>query len=241
MLEYVFACILLGIGIAVDVSLATIAMYTRFSRFSDGISWASKVTTTHILFPMIGYYGFVYLYRTLPTLDLWLGLVAAVFIFWFLFSAFAEIQEDDEAEADNVTPISWAVVLAVSWDALWSGPAKSAQALSWTPAEVFWSFIIAGLIVGVVALASVRLAVSMNKADNASQKRPTQRAKRETVASWLEFSVIGYFGFLALVRYVFDLNRPWPLVLLASAAFWAPLFWIRRTRIIDARAAKYCE
>jgi len=238
-MEYIFACILLGIGIAVDVTLATIAMYPRFQRISLGFNWISKVTFTHILFPMIGYYGFAYVYRMMPELNLILGLVAAIAIFWFLGSAFRELRDLDSPDTGSYKDISWVIVLGVSWDALWSGPAKSAQAINWTNIEVFLSFIIAGAVVALFAYLSVVIAVYMNRTDLTKPANFKRRAQRETGAACLEYSVIGYFGLLAIDRYIIGLNTYWPLLLAASFILWALLFLINWKSLVQAREHKY--
>jgi len=239
MFSYEVACILLGLGIAVDVSLATIAMYPRFKYMSDGYSWATKVTATHVAFPMIGYYGFVYLYRIAPQLDLLLGIVATLAVFWFLVTAFRELFEADEPDTGHHSMISWATVLAVSWDALWSGPAKSAQALGWSAWEVFFSFIIAGAIVGGVALLAIFLSVRLNARAVTSSQSLKTRARREVMAAWLEFSVIGYFGLLAFFRYVLGSNISWLAILAGSFFIWSGPFLLRAKTLQDARLAKY--
>ncbi|HMO77809.1 MAG TPA: hypothetical protein PKA42_00685 [Candidatus Paceibacterota bacterium] len=165
---------LMGVGIAIDVMLATVSKFR-----DDDLSfrnWTLPIMATHIGFPAIGYYGFWGLSQAYPALNPILGIVGALFVLLFLYEVAGEwigyepkfgISESigklfgfEENDARRLVAI-----MAVSWDALWSGPAKAAQAVTggWTDSEVGWSFIIAGLVVAIAAQMSLRLALWMRK------------------------------------------------------------------------------
>lgn len=232
MLYYVFASILLGLGIAVDVALATIGMARLLVDRTNRRFWIRNVTFTHIVLPMIGYYGFAVATRTVRGLELPLGLAATAMVAWFLGQQFATWLKAEEHTATE--QLTFFPVLAVSWDALWSGPAKSAQAVGWAPLQILFSFFIAGAVVATVAIWSAHFALWLLPRLISTTERRKQ-AIREIIALWVEFSVIGFFGVLAILRYVFQSNvGPFP-VLLCSLAISALPFLAFRHRLYAAR------
>jgi TctA family transporter len=88
-------------------------------------------------------------------------------------------------------------VLAVSWDALWSGPAKAAQATAgnWNDYQVVLSFAIAGVVVALVAELALTLTKRLRRKhfDN-----PYTLARNNIIGKFFELSVIGGFGILSL-------------------------------------------
>ncbi|KQZ61473.1 hypothetical protein ASD67_19860 [Sphingopyxis sp. Root1497] len=235
--SYLMASGLLGAGIAVDVAMATLAMGRWLIDRDNARYWVRAVTATHIVFPMIGYYGFAWAYHDLPAVRAVLGVLALLLVAWFLFGQFRSwINADDAAAADRT--ISFVAILAVSWDALWSGPAKSAQAIAWSTEAILFSFVIAGAVVGAVAVAATRFAAHLypSLVDEAARKR---QARRDFVALWIEFSVIAYFGVLAFARYVALWPITWPILLAIVAAASLLLFLPFRDRIISVRSLIY--
>ncbi|MFZ2149598.1 MAG: hypothetical protein WAV15_00340 [Minisyncoccia bacterium] len=198
--------VLMGLGIAIDVSIATVSKFRdRSMRMTN---WTLPIMSTHIVFPAVGYYMFWGLGKQFAFLSPVLGIVGFAFVFAFVYEVVCEaagkeavfgisawlsrvmgLREDDSRR--------FIAILAVSWDALWSGPAKAAQAIAgrWTTLEVVLSFAIAGLTVAVVAQAALVIA------------RLLRRKKFQSVeqmATWffwgkhVELSVIGGFGVLSL-------------------------------------------
>ncbi len=200
--------ILMGVGIAIDVAMATVSKFR--DRTMSFQNWTLPIMGTHILFPAFGYYGFWGLRKEFSALTPVLGFVGFIFVFLFVYEVVCEaigkepvfgisswfsdrmgLKEDDTRRI--------IAILAVSWDALWSGPAKAAQAAAgnWTIMEVVLSFPVAGMTVALVAEASLAVA------------RILQRKKFESseeMAWWFvwgkyfELSVIGGFGVLSLIQ-----------------------------------------
>lgn len=228
LLEYFFASVLLGGGIAIDVALATVAMRRLLHDRRTRRFWVLGVTSTHVVFPMVGYYGFAYFYRAAPTLHAAFGVMASLLIAIFLFKLFeAWVRQPEDQPARGYT-VTLGAIVAVSWDALWSGPAKSAQAIVWSPIEIFLSFIIAGAIVGLIAWLTTSLVTSRATGES----RNLQRIGPRFVSMTLEFAIILYFGVLAIVRYVVESDAPWPYVLMASVLASAALFLVFHREII---------
>jgi hypothetical protein len=201
-----FPSILMGVGIAIDVMLATISKFR-----DDDLSfknWTFPIMATHIGFPAVGYYGFWGATQAWPWLGPTFGIIGAVFVVLFIYEVFSDwighepvfgisatvgkrfgFEEDDARRG--------VAIMAVSWDALWSGPAKAAQATTggWTDFEVACSFVIAGLVVAAAAQMSLKLALRLRrqKFDNASKM-----SNYSVFGMFAETSVIGGFGVLSL-------------------------------------------
>jgi hypothetical protein len=224
---FLAASALLGVGIAIDVALATFAMQNRLQVKRQKYIWILGVTFTHTAFPMIGYYGFAYIYKVFPYFHILIGLMSACLIVIFLArQLLGWVREQGADCADEAVSLS--AIVAVSWDALWSGPAKSSQAIGWSALEIFLSFLIAGAIVGIVALVVVWL-ISGSRAEDGVRLSPS--IPQRLFFMWAEFSVIGYFGVLALMRYVVGSTIAWPAILAASLAGGAAILYPFKTTI----------
>ena len=204
---FLLPSILMGLGIAIDVAIATVA------RFRDGTmgfrNWTLPVALTHILLPAIGYYSWWYLGSEFESWRLALGLIAFAMIALFLYEAFCEW-----IDSEPVVALSWftdrifgdveagtknqvIMIMAVSMDALWSGPAKAAQAESggWTPIEVFVSFFIAGAVVALVAQLALMVARALNRARFEDNNR---LATYLVGGKFFEATILFGFGILSL-------------------------------------------
>ena len=91
-----------------------------------------------------------------------------------------------------------------------SSPAKHAQVIGWPE---FWIWILL-LLVGVFV--SVLAIVSLSFALYAQQSNEESRISR-WLSLWVQYSVIGYFGLLAILRYTLNIHIYWWQVLLLSA------------------------
>lgn len=204
----------MGFGIAIDVTLATLA---RFRHKSMGWkNWTLPITITHVLFPAFGYYVFWGLSELFNWLAFILGVSGALLVSLFLYEAFCEWSgrtarfsisgwlEERINRFGLAVPVLWATILAVSWDALFSGPAKAAQAqvANWTAFEVSISFIIAGITVAVIAQLAL---VATNHLRYLVESRWGGKLEHEhkivmfnISGKYLEATVIGGFGVLAL-------------------------------------------
>lgn len=198
---------LMGLGIAIDVAIATI------SRFRDPTmgfrNWTLPVAIAHILLPAFGYYGWWFLGQQFHALALILGLLAFAMIAVFIYEATCEwINSEPLVSLEPITDWSFkhfgsetkgrlVMVLAVSMDALWSGPAKAAQAESgqWSSFEVLISFFIAGSVVALVAELSLLVAFVLRRA---SFNNTNQLAHFLVGGKFLEVTILFAFGLLSL-------------------------------------------
>jgi len=231
MLYFIVACIILGLGIGLDVFLATLSR-VKYLTPARGLTWIRRITATHIAFPMVGYYGFIELFRIFPALRGILGLTAVSLILYFLVDVIKGWFEIGE-ECQDRDPFSWAVVLSVSWDALFSGPAKSAQAINWNYQEVLASFFISGLIVATMTIIAVRLTLSIHKAvlEHTTSSVNTH-IRYQIVMMFAEVSIFLYFGILAFARYSLSSDIPSWQVGLISILSCSLLYFCLRHRLL---------
>jgi len=204
LIHFWIPCILMGFGIAIDVIIATI---TQFKNKALSVkSWSLPISGTHILFPAIGYYGFWAIQKNYPGASFVLGLAGFVLVALFVYEVFCEAADLEPKFAISKWFSKLAglkqkdarliiAILAVSWDALWSGPAKAAQTAGWSNSEVVWSFFVAGIVVFAIAQIALRVAFKLREikfADANAMGRFTFWGK------YTELSVIGGFGVLSL-------------------------------------------
>jgi hypothetical protein len=206
-IDILFACLLMGLGIGIDVALATFVRASSMKDIRTISLWLLGVTLTHTLFPMAGYLIAYFSISILPLITPLVGVLAFLFIAYFVKEELLNIK-------DNSAPslmVNFALILAVSWDALWSGPAKSAQVVNWPEYWVWASFLIVGLVVLIFASLSLWLAkrvkINFIKLDGLPFE----------LGPWLQLSVVSYFGLLALLRYTFQFDVIEWQVLIASS------------------------
>lgn len=204
--SFLIPSILMGIGVAIDVALATLA------KFQDNSltwrNWTFPVTVTHISFPAFGYFLFWSLEGAFPIAHSALGIIGFILVAFFLYEVICESIDKkpvfgisgwigDKLGFSGSDARTFVAVLAVSWDALWSGPAKAAQASAgnWTNIEVVLSFIIAGVVVATIAETALSIAKLLRKQRFSNDQ---QLASFSIVGKYFELSVIGGFGVLSL-------------------------------------------
>ncbi len=222
---FVFASMLMGMGIAIDVAMATVSKFQ--DRSTTFWNWTLPIMATHIGFPALGYYGFWGLRYEFPGLSSALGVVGFLFVLAFVYEVVCETIGIEpvfgiSSSFSNMMGLKendtrrFIAILAVSWDALWSGPAKAAQAAAgnWTTAEVVLSFPVAGVTVAVIAQLSLIVARLL-------QKQKFESANE--MASWffwgkyVELSVIGGFGVLSLMQVLANgVNLYWSVAIAAA-------------------------
>lgn len=189
--DYLLACLIMGLGIGIDVAIATALRAHALQQQKMTYLWIIGVTTTHTVFPMAGYLLTYFSIQSLPVITPLVGVLASGLIAWFLYDEL--FSEDDEANGQQLM-VTLGLILAVSWDALWSGPAKSAQVVGWSEILIWISFLLVGLVVMVFAIAAYNLAKQFCKATQL-------RGSTLILLQWIQYSVISYFGLLAFIRY----------------------------------------
>lgn len=209
LLDFALASALMGLGIGFDVALATVARAGQLRTFRMVLLWVVGVSLTHTLFPMIGYLMAYFSVQVLPGMTPVIGVLAFTCIFVYLKGELQELANPEEQGEGRQLLVTLGLILAVSWDALWSGPAKSAQVIGWPEFLVWGSFLVVGGLVSLLAIFSLRFAHQINQY---SQRRPAM----QWGGLWIQYSVIAYFGLLAMLRYTLDVNLQWWQILMVA-------------------------
>lgn len=207
----------MGLGIGADVALATFLRANAMANKRTAFFWILGVTLTHTLFPMVGYLLAHFSINNAPLISPIIGILAFSFIAFFITqelevgSGFGDDKSEQGKSAQNGQVfVSLGLILTVSWDALWSGPAKSAQVIGWPEFWIWASFLIIGLVVTLFSISSYYIAKRV--ALNFQQPNWIQF----DLGQWVQLSVISYFGLLALLRYTFDIQWLWWKLLIIS-------------------------
>ena len=227
--EFILASLIMGCGIGADVAIATFVRAHQLSKQKQTLYWVVGVTSTHTVFPMLGYLLAYFSIQSIPLLTPIVGVLAFLFIAYFLLQELKDYLSADEGGCvDRQSLVTFALILAVSWDALWSGPAKSAQVVNW-PNELVWiSFILVGFLVALCAYAGLFLA---KRFKNVS----AESSVFIVLGLWIQYSVIAYFGLLALLRYTLSVTiNDWQVFLISSGivAIMMMLLFIRNQKIL---------
>ncbi len=231
----------MGFGIGIDVTLATVAKFRDQTLTFN--NWTRWIMLTHIGFPMCGYYVFWGLGQAYPGANFWLGLIGFAFVALFVYEVFCG--------ALGVTPVvglsdamtrlipikkenaaRFIQIMAVSWDALWSGPAKAAQTVGWSLTLVNLSFVIAALVVGGMAHYSLKGAFWLRKRNFADSET---MARRIVWAKLVELSVIGGFGVLSLWNGVWGGGNIYASIIMALVFLGVLFIWYHMELMDRAR------
>ena len=222
--DFVTACLVMGMGIGTDVAIATIVSARQLKTTRTIMCWIIGVSLTHTLFPMIGYLLTYFSIQVMPMLTPIVGVIAFGFIAHFLWHEFKEMADEDDpsTQDDRQLLVSFGLILAVSWDALWSGPAKSAQVIGWPELLVWVSFLVVGMMVALCAISSLYFSkrfatVSQEQHQKVQNKQDPVAIKAQRVAIWLQYSIIAYFGLLAVLRYTLGVNIAWWQILMLAS------------------------
>ncbi|NTS76461.1 hypothetical protein HR060_06220 [Catenovulum sp. SM1970] len=191
MFDYVYACGLMALAIGTDVVMATLLQRQALQKHGLLNTWLVGVSLSHTLLPAAGYLLTLASMHFIPTITPWVGVFAFVCIAIFLYQEFTASDEDVDS-LSHFRLITFALILTVSWDALWSGPAKSAQVVGWQQWHIISSFFVVGLLVWSMAKFSLWVA---------QFKFPIASSYGVWLGRWLQFSVLGYFAGKALVLY----------------------------------------
>jgi len=208
--DFVTASLLMGIGIGSDVAIATFARANQLATLRTAVIWIIGVSLTHTLFPMLGYLLTYFSLQLQPNIEPIVGLIAFSFILFYLIGELTDFINPQQNSQDRQILVTLGLILAVSWDALWSGPAKSAQVIGWPELFVWMSFIVVGVFVSILAIISLNFALRF-------KHFVKDKEGARWFIYWLQYTVIGYFGLLALFNYTLGLQFYWWQTLLSSA------------------------
>jgi hypothetical protein len=221
--EFLTASFLMGLAIGLDAAIATSGRARNLLDQRQALAWLAAITATHTLFPLVGYLGSYYGLQSQPALSPLIGVLAFALIAYFVLQ---ELQTAKRSSVATDIPdlssgwlVNGAMIVAVSWDALWSGPAKSAQVVDWPEVAIWASFVIVGLTVA--SLCSVALLAMRTVLCEVS-------FRYQRVLQWLQLTAISYFAWLALLRYTFASTLPALSILIVAGLLMAIALWFVR-------------
>ena len=216
-IDFISSCVLMAIGIGLDASIATACQVSQMNTRRFMVFWIAGVTLTHTVFPMLGYMSSYQSLQYFPSITGLIGLLAFLLIVIFLYQEFASLL-DTTKDNTYLNPKNFlaniGVLLAVSWDALWSGPAKSAQVIHWTPLAVWLSFVVVGIFIFLMTSATYRLSTVID----------ITLSRWVYPIKWVQYSVITYFALLAITRYTLNMNLHALLLAITGMAIISALF-----------------
>ncbi len=232
--------VMMGLGIAVDVAVATLAMYRKFGSSRAKSAWIFGVGASHILLPVLSgaatagaetggeKIGYGEIAQR--------GLSAAGFAILAKF-LYGEIKGDEEGEGEDVDVIGSldasflkyiAAVWSVSVDAAISGPAKWEQARTakWGHNNILTSIVIGGLTVSLVAALALKGAEMLHKkyGDEGSKDIDKKLGKMDRPLLFVESLALNYFGTNALMNGTFKMDLSPASIAVLDTAFTATMF-----------------
>ena len=205
-----------GLGIAIDVAVATLAMYRQLDTVKKQTMWTAGVGLSHILLPVLsgtvtaGLEGASNQTNYADILNRSLSAGGFGLIMKFLYGEINGDEEDEENTEEsilNAKDISkyLAAIWAVSVDAAVSGPAKYKQASNqnWSVDKTMKSAAIGGLTVSLVAFSALQLANKLRDkfADNTNVEDFLE--KHDETILGIEAFILNYFGVDALLNGTF--------------------------------------
>jgi hypothetical protein len=233
---------LMGVGIAIDVAIATIVRFRSSSlTFSN---WCLPITATHIILPAIGFYAWWFFGALSSYLLFPLGIVASLLVGVFLYEQVCNWSGNEavvklpvlftgEPNTEEGVRGNWVTILAVSVDAAASGPAKAsvASTYDWTSLEVAISFLVAGAVVFLIAQVALFIARTLGRI---CFTNVPYLARWLMVGAWLEVSVIGGFCILSFWLAIHSLNigigigNLWIAIAMSGTIFFITFYRLRK-------------
>lgn len=222
----------LGTGLAIDVSIATIARYR--DRSLSFLNWTLPIAAYHVAFQAIGFLLFWEFLKEYPYLGPLIGTCGFLLVFALVYEILCKVRGViprisisglltkvwNIDEADSRRRI---VQIAVSLDALVSGPATSmvAKTMSLSTNEALVLFVLAGVVVAIITQGALLLSKRLGLVQFSSIGI---LAYWFTIGTFVELSVIGGFGILSLWGGVSQTANLY--VSIGIAAFLLALFFI---------------
>lgn len=217
---FFFISVLSGLGIAIDVFVATLAMYRKLNTPKKKALWAALVGGSHIALPVAtgsmawgSQKGFGQEDRT-DLVSKGISVVGFAAITKFLWDELTDDDDDDENEGEEDGDIlnakNWKALALAVWgvsaDAAFSGPAKADQTMieGWSIKKTLISAGIGGVTVAAVALAGIAIADYLRNSSNENVESFLE--ENEDLAMNLETLVLNYFGTNGLLNGALGLN-----------------------------------
>lgn len=153
----VLNCLASGLSIAVDAMAATLTQIKDFTCNKHLVQWVAGLTASHITLPMVGLY--MGTRDCLVSANIFAGgfyMLGCAAMTWLTFNALGKLTGASK-EGDGISSGTFqsfgaymAALCGVSVDALVHGIGVSSMASDWSQTEVYSSFPIKGLVVGLL-------------------------------------------------------------------------------------------
>jgi len=221
--KFVWLSVSSGIGIAIDVAIATLAMWKDLDTREKKLIWTGGVGLSHIFLPIISgslAYGADKTGEKLSSNPLIISQGISSLAAAAVYNHTTNIIKDEESEEEfdfnykNIADLLLKI-WAVSADAFATGPAKykQTQTENWSPNKTLSSVCIGGLTVMSIALMCQKMSdnfrekVNQNRdLLNESDKILTGKFINEENLTKLEVIILNYFGANALINGTFKMN-----------------------------------
>lgn len=232
--------VMMGLGIAIDVAVATLAMYRQLGSARAKSAWIFGVGASHILLPVLSgtatagaekggeKIGYGEIAQR--------GLSAAGFAILakFLYGEIKGREGEKEEDVDVIGSLDksalkyLAAVWSVSVDAAISGPAKWEQARTagWGKNNIMMSIVIGGLTVSLVAALALKGAEMLHKkyGSKGSDDVDNKLEKWNEPLLFVEALALNYFGVNALMNGTFKMDLSPTSVATLDTAFTAAMY-----------------
>jgi len=194
-LEFWAINLALSLSLAIDAVMVTFAGYSYFKNWRASWRWSIAVGGTHLLFPLIGFVGGFYI------ADSRISRIAVYSLGGLVLTVFTGLVLRDALRPLSAAPALQKrfalAVIAVSIDALITGPGKTAVTARWNAAQVWFSFFLVGLLVFVLVLIATIPARRLNERVSQLEQGTTvdhlKNARAFTAGILLEVIVFSYF------------------------------------------------
>ncbi len=190
--RYLIACAVMGVGLGLDVALVTLTLGSQLDNWEKRFLWSMRVAAWHTLFPLVGLTFCLLFANSGGGLNLSIGLAGAVLLFYLYYTFFTEKEEQIQLRVDKTLFREFILIASVSLDSALIGPTLFATTTNWTEFQVCVSYVVAGLVVGLVGSFAALMGSMLSK---------EKHQRFLDYGRLIEHVIIAYFGWSALLRY----------------------------------------
>ena len=221
--------------------LVTLGMTSQLKTWSTRLMWCFRVAVWHTILPLFGLSLCVFFANLTGSLGLIIGIGGGLLLAMLYGSLVKEaFQDETEDQSGSVSRNSFLrqlmLVAAVSLDSGLFAPTMLANVENWSSLGFLLSFLTAGSFVGLVGVGSVLFGIFISKRvfkeEAESENVEKSKFSFEFWGLFLEYVVIGYFGFYAILNRGVGLELPVFGILIVSAFVAGVFFFFLRKKIV---------
>jgi magnesium-transporting ATPase (P-type) len=208
-IDFAFFNFTAAAGIAIDACLLVLLRFRHFSHLSDAAKWCLAVGATHVVFPLC---GFVLSWRVIaffPPLTGYVYLAGAALLTLLVILVMRDVIA--ESPSDESSRTFSLAVLAVSWDALLSGPGKVVLLARYPSALAWLSFLLVGVLVAAFVFAASLVSLRLHRWWRAHALPSSRRFAAFVLAAIIaELAVFNFFLVWSLTDALESFHQPLP-------------------------------